>query len=75
MTTDVGARAEAVVEGETGLDRAPDHGKGLVDALELLVENPGLRWKMGQVGRERAEAKFDTQQNASKIVEILQGIA
>lgn len=69
------AHAEAVVDGETGLVIAPDDRKGRVDTLELLVENPGLRRKMGQVVRERAEAKFDTKQNALNIVEILQGIA
>jgi glycosyltransferase involved in cell wall biosynthesis len=75
VTTHVGAHAEAVIDGETGVIIDPDDEKSLGDALELLVDNPGLRTRMGQAGRERAETNFDAQKNALRIVELLRGIA
>ena len=75
VTTNVGAHAEAVIDGETGVVIGPDDEISLGDALELLVDNPGLRKSMGQAGRNRAEANFDAQKNALRILELLQGIA
>lgn len=75
VTTRVGAIDEAVANGESGFVLDVDDEKSLGDALELLVDNPGLRASMGQAGRQRAETNFDAKKNALKLVELLQAIA
>jgi glycosyltransferase involved in cell wall biosynthesis len=75
VTTPVGAHTEAVIDGETGVVLDIDDEHSLGDALELLIDNPGLRTSMGQAGRQRAETYFDAQKNALKIVELMQGVA
>jgi glycosyltransferase involved in cell wall biosynthesis len=75
VTTRVGAIEEAVVDGESGFVLDVGDEKSLGDALELLVDNPGLRASMGEAGRQRAETDFDAEKNALKILELLQGIA
>ena len=58
----VGTRAggipEAVVPGVTGLIVEPGEPQPLADAIVRLLEDPGLRQKYGEAGRERVGERF-----------------
>jgi glycosyltransferase involved in cell wall biosynthesis len=55
----VGGLPEQVVEGETGVLVAPGDADELAAALDRLLGDPGLRRRLGEAGRERAELAFD----------------
>lgn len=57
---DSGGAATAVTDGETGLvvDR-PDRVASVIEALDTLLANPGLRAELGRNGRRRAVEEFD----------------
>ncbi|MBV8479812.1 MAG: glycosyltransferase [Actinobacteria bacterium] len=54
VATDVGSVASAVDRGESGLLVPPSDMRALVDALERLDGNPGLRARLVQAGHEHA---------------------
>lgn len=51
---------EQVEEGVTGLLVEPSDPAGLADALQRLLEDPALRRRMGDAGRERVNRLFST---------------
>jgi glycosyltransferase involved in cell wall biosynthesis len=59
VASDVGGVGEAVVHGETGLLVPPEDPAALAQALELLLEDAGLRHRFGAAGRERSLELFD----------------
>lgn len=59
VSTPVGAIADAVIHGETGLLTNPGDDAALARALSILVEDPALRARMGAAGRERWFENFD----------------
>jgi glycosyltransferase involved in cell wall biosynthesis len=61
VASDVGGVAEAVVDGETGLIVPAGDAAALAGALERLLEDPGLRRRFGERGRERARRLFDVE--------------
>lgn len=58
IVTDVGGNAEAVVDGETGFVVPPADPPALCAALLRLAQDPALRRKLGEAGRERLAANF-----------------
>ena len=52
--------AELVEEGVTGLLAPLEHPAELTDRLLRLVGDPGLRWRLGEAGRERVARLFST---------------
>lgn len=71
ITTQVGAHAEAVVDGESGFLIAPDDGAALRDRIEQLASNPELCSRMGRRSREVGEARFNIETNANCIADML----
>lgn len=61
VTTDMPGCKAAVDEGRTGILVPPQSVDDLVDALRLLADDRDLVQKMGQAGRQRAEAIFRVQ--------------
>ena len=54
-----GGAAEAVMHGETGIVvDDPSDARQVADALQLLLDDPERRTRMGKKGRRRAEAEF-----------------
>jgi glycosyltransferase involved in cell wall biosynthesis len=49
---------DAVVDGLTGILVPPRDAAGLAHAVHRLLEDPGLRWRMGEAGRQRALRDF-----------------
>lgn len=58
VATSIGAIAEAVVDGETGILVPPRDVPSLRDALLTLLRDPMLARQMGMKGRQRFEAHF-----------------
>ena len=58
IATDVPGCREIVLNRETGLLVPVRDSKGLAEAIELLLNNPSMRVKMGQKGRELVEQSF-----------------
>ena len=55
----VGGVPELVEQGRTGMLVPPDDPALLADAIARLIGDAGLRRRMGEAGRARAEALFD----------------
>lgn len=75
----IGARAggipEVVVDGETGLLFEGDSPEDLLRCIRLLASDAGIRRRMGQAGRTRAETHYDRPTQHRKILEICLGVA
>jgi glycosyltransferase involved in cell wall biosynthesis len=74
VTTDSPGCKEAVMDGETGYLVPTRDSKSLAKAIERLINDKSLRYKMGQSGRRLIEKKFDirtiTQQHLDVYREI-----
>ena len=70
MALRVGGLAESIVDGETGL--LADDEAGLVAAVRRVVEEPGLRERLGAAARERA-ATFTWERTARETLDVLEG--
>jgi glycosyltransferase involved in cell wall biosynthesis len=58
IVTDIGGNAEAVIDGETGFVVPPAEPAALAAALLRLAQDPALRRKLGEAGRERLATHF-----------------
>ena len=59
VTTDVPGCRETVMDGENGYLVPMRDAGALSEAIEKLIDDPELRFKMGQRSRAIAEAEFD----------------
>ena len=75
ITTRVGAHAEAVEDGESGYVLDVNDAKGLRNRIETLARDPERAARMGRRSRQIGEARFDMQQNANRIADLLVEIA
>lgn len=74
IATDVGAIAEAVRPGETGLLVPPGNTRALYAALAALIDNAEQRRAMGLQGRAFAEQAYDCVANARRILGIMSSL-
>jgi len=58
VTTDMPGCRDAIEPDKTGLLVPPRDAAALADAIQRLIENPELRYKMGEEGRKLAEQEF-----------------
>jgi len=70
VATAVGGIPEAVEEGSTGFLVPPGEPEAMADRLRRLIENPGLRLRMGRSGRRRAEALFGLESNTARTAQV-----
>ena len=75
VTTDVGSNASTVRPGATGLLVAAGSAATLATALAQLVDDADLRQEMGQRARERAAESLDAQENARRLVAIMEAVS
>lgn len=74
VTTDRGGNAEVVADGENGyLVRPHDRVEPFAAAMQALLDNPGLRERMGQRGRAMAEIRFGWERVARELLRTLEG--
>lgn len=74
VATQVGSVAEAIIDNETGLLVEKDDVKGLASAIRRLVNDPDLRERLGQRGREVAIAHFTVEQMTKRYEQIWQSV-
>jgi glycosyltransferase involved in cell wall biosynthesis len=70
VSTPVGAIAEAVQDGSTGVLVAPKNAAALAAALERLMEDEALRLNMGQAGRAYASTSFGIDVMLDRMTEV-----
>lgn len=67
---------ELVENGRTGILVAPGDTEALAAALQKLYENPALRYRMGQAGREKVLREFNMKINVAALTDLFaQGAA
>jgi glycosyltransferase involved in cell wall biosynthesis len=71
VVSDVGGLPEMVVDGETGLVVPRDDPPALAAAIERLRADEGLRSRLADAGRRRAEEHFDSRHNGIALVDIV----
>jgi glycosyltransferase involved in cell wall biosynthesis len=71
VTTDVGALAEAVRPGETGLIVPPKDVRALRQALSALLDDPARRRSMGRAGHALARQRFDARANNHALLDLV----
>ncbi len=62
MSSRVSGVPELIADGETGLLSPPGDCEALRDRLQILIENPELRRKLGEAGRDRVRSEFSCEQ-------------
>jgi glycosyltransferase involved in cell wall biosynthesis len=75
VTTDVGALAEAVRDGESGLLIPPEDGRALQQALATLIDDTPRRALMGRAGHQLACEKFDARRNDGALFDLVMDVA
>lgn len=71
VTTGVKGCRDVVVEQETGLLVPPRNTEKLATALRSLIQNPGLRERLGKGARQLAEKRFATQRIVADTLRII----
>lgn len=66
-----GGMPEVVIEGETGLLAEPGDPVSLEQCLARLIDDPGLRQRLGTAGRRRYEARFMPERMALEVAAFL----
>jgi glycosyltransferase involved in cell wall biosynthesis len=74
ITTNVGALAEAVIDGETGIVVKSEDSAAMAAAMERLASDRPLLSLMSKNGRERAQEKFNASTNYGRLVDTLRAI-
>ena len=70
VSFDIDGAREVVIPGETGFLVPPGDVAGLVDALDQLTRDGGLRWRLGNEGRRRFAEQFRHQLMTRRIREV-----
>lgn len=75
VSTFEGAIPEVVENGITGFLVPQRETEALADKLEILIQDPELRIKMGQAGRSKYEREYTIERFEKRIVEIFNKVA
>jgi len=70
VSTPVSGIPEAVEDGETGFLVPPRDPERLADAIERLLDDPGLASRLAAGGRRLVEERFDLQKSAGALREM-----
>ena len=74
VVSSVGAMAEMVVDGQTGLIFEKGNIADLADKLQMLIDNPKLRADLGTSARVWVEKNRTWSQTASKMHEVISSV-
>ncbi len=72
VSTQLAGIPELVAHGETGLLVAPSDTSALVQALEELIRDPGLRSRYGRAGRTRIEQHFRIEHTVAPLLQLFE---
>jgi len=72
ISTNEGGIPDIVIDGVNGFLVPKQNSEALADKLEILINNPVLRYKMGLAGKKMYEEKFTLSIFEKRMVEILQ---
>lgn len=75
VATPVTGIPEAIIHGRTGLLVPEADPVALADALESLVDDPGLRCELADAGRRHVQAHFDASTNGRVLHDALERLA
>jgi glycosyltransferase involved in cell wall biosynthesis len=70
--TDVSGTNEAVVQDETGLLVLPKDAASLANAIMKLIDEPQLRTRFGENGRQRVQKVFDIKEHVHRVENVYQ---
>ncbi len=62
---------ELVEHGRTGILLPPGDAEGLAKALEQLQNDPALRQRMGQAGREKVVREYNLKENTKQLLQMI----
>src|SRR5213075_3073594 len=66
---------ELVEDGVNGILVDATHADRIAEAIRRLAEDPGLRERMGQAGREKVRREFDIRVTAERLMTLLDRVA
>lgn len=69
-----GGLPEVVVDGQTGFVVAREDSSAAAKAVQTLVEDAGLRRRMGQAGRAHVERHYDWQENVARLEDVFRKV-
>jgi glycosyltransferase involved in cell wall biosynthesis len=75
VATDVGGTSEIVSDGEGGFLIPARDVEAMATRLQQLLDDAGLRERMGRAARVEAAGRFDWETTARSYVEVLRGLA
>jgi glycosyltransferase involved in cell wall biosynthesis len=70
VTTFVAGISELIRDGLDGILVAPSDRNALVQAIERLIDNPGLCRDLAVCGRERVIDKYNLDRNVARLAEV-----
>jgi glycosyltransferase involved in cell wall biosynthesis len=74
VVTDVDGCRELVVGGETGLMVPPGQPDRLAEGICRLLEDAGLRRRMGEAARTRAATEFSPERSAARLGDVFEAL-
>jgi L-malate glycosyltransferase len=75
VATPVGGTPEVVADGETGFLVPARDPATLARALRRLLDDPALRWRMGEAGRRRVEDRFSAEAMTRQVLALYDEVA
>jgi len=72
VVTDVGASADVVIHGETGVVVPPGNVEGLAAAILTLLDNPAHAERLGTAGRMRLESTYGIDRYVQNVLSLYQ---
>jgi L-malate glycosyltransferase len=70
IATNISGLPEVVDDGKTGLLVPPGDIDALCNSIKYLIQDPGIRLKMGENGRERVLERFTIEENVRRTEDI-----
>ncbi|MEX2512906.1 MAG: glycosyltransferase family 4 protein [Cyclobacteriaceae bacterium] len=74
VCSDIGGIKYGMVDGETGILVGERDIDGFVEKIQMLLDNPELRRKMGKAGREFVQKNFDSKVIGDRLIGVYQNI-
>lgn len=74
ISTDQGAITESVIDGVNGYIVEKQNPKAIAEKIKFLIENPEIRFQMGNESRKLYEKKFTEEKMVEKLEEVFNSI-